>query len=518
MDLSGRDKKIMNTLHTFNGGVHPDEHKQESSTLPSARAPLPSRLILPLHQHIGQQAKPVVKPGDKVLKGQLLAQAVGMMSAAVHAPTSGTVQDLELHAVIHPSALPELCITLLPDGKEQWIDHAAIDYRSLPKAALLEKLRDGGIVGLGGATFPTHAKFNLDQGIQTLVINGAECEPWITTDDRLMRERAAEITQGIEIIQYLSDPVETLIGIEDNKPEAIAAMQQACAGKKMTVVVIPTLYPSGGEKQLIKILTGKEVPSGGRPRNIGVVCSNVATAYAVHRLVNLGEPMISRMITVTGSVHQPQNFEVLLGTPIAELVQFAGGALEGSTSYIVGGPMMGLEVANAQMPVVKSSNCIIVKSEKLFPPIPPAMPCIRCTRCVDVCPAELQPQDLYWFAKAKNLGKAQAFHLFDCIECGACSYVCPSHIPLVQYYRFAKSEIRANERDKEAADVARERHEFHLLRIEREKQEKADKLALKEKTAQTAKATAAGIDTEAIDALRAQVRETARTDTEHPKE
>jgi electron transport complex protein RnfC len=244
----------------------------------------------------------------------------------------------------------------------------------------------------------------------------------------------------------------------------------------------------------------------------------VATAYAVHRLVNLGEPMISRMITVTGSVHQPQNFEVLLGTPIAELVQFAGGALEGSTSYIVGGPMMGLEVANAQMPVVKSSNCIIVKSEKLFPPIPPAMPCIRCTRCVDVCPAELQPQDLYWFAKAKNLGKAQAFHLFDCIECGACSYVCPSHIPLVQYYRFAKSEIRANERDKEAADVARERHEFHLLRIEREKQEKADKLALKEKTAQTAKATAAGIDTEAIDALRAQVRETARTDTEHPKE
>jgi electron transport complex protein RnfC len=513
-----RGKAIVNTLHTFNGGVHPDEHKLESSALSSARAPIPSRLILPLHQHIGQQAKAVVKPGDQVLKGQMLAQAVGMMSAAIHAPTSGTIQDIELQTVINPSALPELCITLLPDGKEEWIAHAAIDYRNLSKTALLEKLRDGGIVGLGGATFPTHAKFNLDQGIQTLVINGAECEPWITTDDRLMRERAAEIIQGIEIIQYLSNPKETLIGIENNKPEAIAAMQLACAGKNIEVVVIPTLYPSGGEKQLIKILTGKEVPSGGRPRNIGVVCSNVATAYAVHRQINLGEPMISRMITVTGSVHQPQNFEVLLGTPIAELVQFAGGELDSSASYIVGGPMMGLEVSHAQMPVVKSSNCIIVKSEKLFPPIPTAMPCIRCTRCVEVCPAELQPQDLYWFAKAKNLGKAQAFHLFDCIECGACSYVCPSHIPLVQYYRFAKSEIRANERDKEAADMARERHEFHLLRLEREKQEKADKLALREKAALAAKATAAGIDTVAIDALRAQIRETARPDSDLPKE
>jgi len=192
--------------------------------------------------------------------------------------------------------------------------------------------------------------------------------------------------------------------------------------------------------------------------------------------------------------------------------------LPGSTSYIVGGPMMGLEVSNAQLPVVKGSNCIIVKSAKLFPVLPHAMPCIRCTRCAEVCPADLQPQDLYWFAKAKNLGKAQAFHLFDCIECGACSYVCPSHIPLVQYYRFAKSEIRANERDKVASNLARERHEFHLLRIEREKQEKADKLAQKEKTARAAKAAAAGIDTTAIDALRAQVLETARPDSEHPKE
>ncbi len=497
----------MNTLYTFHGGIHPQEHKLESSSLPSTRTPLPKRLVLPLQQHIGNIATPVVQIGDKVLKGQLLAQAVGMMSAAIHAPTSGTIHAIDFQPVIHPSGLPEQCITLLPDGDDRWAEHAAIDFRSLPKAAVLDKLRDGGIVGLGGATFPAHAKLNFNQPIQTLVLNGVECEPWITTDDRLMRERAAEIVQGIEIFQYLSNPTETLIGIEDNKLEAIAAMQQACAGKNIKVVVIPTLYPSGGEKQLIKILTGKEVPSSGRPLNIGVVCSNVATAYAAHRLLNHGEPMISRIITITGSVKQPQNFEALIGTSIAELVELAGGTLPGATNYIIGGPMMGLEVANAQLSVVKGTNCIIVKSNKLFPVSPPPLPCIRCTRCVEVCPAELQPQDLYWFAKAKNLGKAQEFSLFDCIECGACSYVCPSNIPLVQYYRFAKSEIRANERDKDAANLARERHEFHLLRIEREKQEKADKLALREKAALAAKAAAAATDNTAIDAQRAQIGE-----------
>ncbi len=508
----------MSTRHFFHGGIHPDEHKLESSARPSTRASLPERLILPLQQHIGNQAIPVVQAGDTVLKGQLLAHAEGMLSAAIHAPTSGKVLAIEKHPVIHPSGLPELCIILQPDGEDRWLEHKLTDYRTLSKTMLLDKLREGGIVGLGGATFPAHAKLNIRQSVQTLVLNGAECEPWITTDDRLMRERAADIVQGIEIIQYLSEPAETLIGIEDNKPEAIAAMLQACAGTGIEVVVIPTLYPSGGEKQLIKILTGKEIPSGSRPLKIGVVCSNVATAYAAHRLLNHGEPLISRMITVTGNVKTPQNFEVAIGTTIEQLVQLAGGALPGSSGYIVGGPMMGLEVANNQLPVVKGTNCIIVKSAQLFPPPLPALPCIRCTRCVEVCPAELQPQELYWFAKAKNLGKAQTYHLFDCIECGACSYVCPSNIPLVQYYRFAKSEIRANEHDKEAANLARERHEFHLLRIEREKQEIAEKLAQREKASLAAKAAAAGTDTSSIDALRAQVRETARPDTELTKE
>jgi Na+-translocating ferredoxin:NAD+ oxidoreductase subunit C len=516
----------MKKLHTFHGGVHPDQHKLESSELPSTRAPLPQHLLLPLKQHIGSAAVAVVEAGDKVLKGQLLARTEGMLSAAIHAPTSGTVVSIDFQAVAHPSGLPELCILLKPDGEDRWIEHTGFDYRALPREELLSRLRDAGIVGLGGAAFPTHVKLSAAQKTQTLILNGAECEPWITTDDRLMRERAAEIVQGIEILRHLAQPAETLIGIEDNKPQAVAAMQQACAGSGIEVVVIPTLYPSGGEKQLIKILTGLEVPSGGRPLNIGVVCSNVATAYAIHLLVNHGEPMISRMITVTGNVKSPQNFEALIGTPIDELVQLAGGALPESTGFIIGGPMMGLEVRNAQLPVVKGSNCIIVKSDKLFPPPPTVLPCIRCTRCAQVCPAELQPQDLYWFAKAKNLGKAQSFHLFDCIECGACSYVCPSNIPLVQYYRFAKSQIWANERDKEAADLARERHEFHLMRIEREK---AEKQAQKEKAALAAKAAAAaktqtetgagtGVDTASIETLRAQVREIAHPEANLPKE
>ena len=480
----------MRRLFRFHGGVHPPEHKLESSVLPSTRAPLPGVLLLPLQQHIGATAKPLVQPGERVLKGQVLARAEGNLSAAIHAPTSGTVQAIGPATVPHPSGMEDMCITLVPDGADEWIAHAPIDYRALSKDALLAKLRDGGIVGLGGATFPTHVKFAAGP-VQTLVINGAECEPWITTDDRLMRERAAEIVQGIEILRHLVGPAETVVGIEDNKPEAIAAMQQACANTGIEVAVVPTLYPTGGEKQLIRILTGKEVPSGGRPFNIGVACGNVATAYAVHRLVHHGEPMLSRLVTVTGAVKTPQNFEALLGTPIAELVAAAGGALPDAQGYILGGPMMGLHVDADSLPVVKGTNCIIVKSPALFPPQPLALPCIRCTRCAQACPADLQPQDLYWFAKARNFGKAQEYNLFDCIECGACAYVCPSHIPLVHYYRYAKGEIWAREKEKNAADAARARHEFRIERMERDKREKAEKLAQKEKASRAAAEPAA---------------------------
>ena len=512
----------MKPLHQFYGGVHPPQHKLESSEQPLALAPLPTRLVIPLQQHIGAQAKAVVQVGAQVLKGQLLAHAEGMVSAAIHAPTSGTVTEIGLHATAHPSGLPELCVTITPDGEDRWVEHSAFDHRALTKPELLEKLRSGGIVGLGGATFPAHVKLNVrpEQQIETLVLNGAECEPWITTDDRLMRERAAGIVQGITVLRHLVNPVATVIGIEDNKPQAIAAMQQACAGSGIEVVTVPTLYPTGGEKQLIKIITGKEVPSGGRPASVGVMCSNVATAYAIHRLVDHGEPMISRLVTVTGNVKSARNFEVLLGTPMEELVGFAGGAVAATTGYIMGGPMMGLHLDHGHSPVVKSTNCIIVESAELFPPPPPVMPCIRCTRCADACPAELQPQDLYWFARAKEFDKAKAFHLFDCIECGACSYVCPSHIPLVQYYRFAKSEITTRDREKVAADAARERHEFHLLRLEREKQGKVEKLAQKEKAAldaAKAKAQSAGASTDAARIAEAEEQASQQAASGQPK-
>jgi electron transport complex protein RnfC len=466
-------------LHKFHGGVHPPEHKEESNGLPIAQAPLPARLVIPLRQHIGNPAKPVVQPGDRVLKGQMIGQADGYVSAAVHAPTSGIIVAVDMQPVPHPSGLPDLCVTLEADGEDRWIERHPLDYRNMDPSDLRNRLRDAGVVGLGGAVFPTFIKLNPGpkKKIQTLIINGAECEPWITADDRLMRERAREIVRGIEIMQFMMQAEEVLIGIEDNKPEAIEAMSAACAGTPFEVVPVPTLYPSGGEKQLIKILTGKEVPSGQRPLNIGVSCSNVATAYTVHRVVAHGEPVISRIVTVTGNVPKPQNFEVRVGTPMSEVVKLGGEPLPDTDRFILGGPMMGFTLLNMHAPVVKAIGCVIAASKALFPPLPPPVPCIRCGRCAETCPAELQPLELYWFSQGRNFGKAQEYNLFDCIECGCCSYVCPSHIPLVQYFRFAKSEIWAREKEKKAAEMAKLRFEFRQFRLEREKQERAAKHA-----------------------------------------
>jgi len=418
----------------------------------------------------------------------------GFISSAVHASTSGTIAAIGLHAVAHPSGLPNLCATLIPDGKDQWVPLKPVEYRNHSSAELQQLLRMAGVVGLGGATFPTDIKLRISkQKINTLILNAAECEPYITCDDMLMRERAAEIVKGADMLRFMVDAGEVLIGIEDNKPEAIAAMQQAVtdSGMPIEVVTIPTIYPGGGAKQLIRVLTGLEVPSGKLPTDIGVQCFNVATTYCAYRALAHGEPLLSRVVTVTGNVRQARNYEALIGTPIDELVALSE-ALPNSNGYIMGGPMMGLPLPTVHVPVVKATNCVIASSEELFPQPPPALPCIRCTRCVEVCPADLQPQDLYWFAQSREFGRAQAFSLFDCIECGACSYVCPSHIPLVQYYRFAKSEIHAREREKQAADSARERHEFHQYRLEREKQEKAEKLAAREKAALAAKSGSTG--------------------------
>ncbi|MEO6976423.1 MAG: electron transport complex subunit RsxC [Gallionella sp.] len=515
----------MRKLYHFHGGIHPPSNKMLSTRSGITRAPLPAKLIVPLHQHAGEAAKPVVQAGDHVLKGQLIGMPDGFVSSAVHAPTSGTIAAIDMQLIAHPSGLPNLCATLIPDGKDEWVALKPVDYRSHSSVDLQQLLRMAGVVGLGGAAFPSDIKLRTDkQEITTLILNGAECEPYITCDDMLMRERAAEIVQGAEILRFMLGATEVLIGVEDNKPEAIAALQQAISdssavlekNRRHEVVAIPTIYPGGGAKQLIRVITGREVPSGKLPTDLGVQCFNVATARTVYRALAHGEPLLSRVITITGNVRRAQNYEVLIGTPINELVALSE-ALPDTDHYIMGGPMMGMPLPSVLVPAVKATNCIIAASAKLFPPPPPAMPCIRCTRCVDVCPADLQPQDLYWFAQSKEFGRAQVFSLFDCIECGACSYVCPSHIPLVQYYRFAKSEIRAREHDKQLADQARERHEFREHRIEREKREKADKLAAREKAAQDAKL--AGTQPSAtqpteLEASRAHLREVAQSGTE----
>lgn len=494
--------RLLKKLFQPAAGLHLDYQKQPSLQRPVTRIrSVPAtELILPLQQHMGN--KPVVKVavGDYVYKGQPVAVADAEMSVPIHATSSGTVTAIEERPIPHPSGLNDLCVVLRPDGKHDRGNSCMEpipDYAQADEATLRQRICEAGIVGLGGAVFPAAIKLNVrpDVPICTLVINGAECEPYITCDDRLMRDKADEIIAGAQIMLHIlkhhapdQHRQQCLIGIEDNKPEAIAAMQIAAdktADTRIKVVAVPTLYPAGGEKQLIKALTGKEVPSGKRPADIGMICHNVATSRAIYRATVLGEPLISRYVTITGpGIKEPQNVEVAFGTPISAVIDYAGGYTDQAGQLVMGGPMMGVSLNNDVIPVVKATNCILVQ------PAPQktgeTLPCIRCGQCAEVCPAGLLPQQLYWHARAKDFEQAEAYKLFDCIECGCCSYVCPSHIPLVDYYRFAKSEVRARRQAKQKAGLARERHEFHVERLERAKRERAEKLAKHKKKAVSA--------------------------------
>jgi len=481
----------------FKGGVHAPQHKDESSREPVRPARLPKRLTLPVHQHIGEPAKPTVSIGERVLKGQLIAQASGFVSAAVHAPSSGTVTDIGYYPVPHPSGLSAPCIIIDTDGNDRWIEPPTTeDYRAIDPSHLRKLIRDAGIVGLGGAGFPAFIKLNPGSGkhIDTLILNGVECEPYITCDDRLMRERSAGIIAGMRIMRHALRARECIIAIEDNKPMAFEAMCRAAANEPgVRIALLPTVYPQGSEKQLIKVITGREVPSNGLPIHIGLVMHNVGTAYAVHRAIEHGEPLISRYVTVTGdAVKQPRNLEVLFGMSILDLLQECEADLAAAERIIVGGPMMGFALHALNTPVIKTVNCILATTAGRFPRPQRAMPCIRCGACMDACPVKLLPQQLYWYAHAKDFLRVQEYHLFDCIECGCCAYVCPSHIPLVQYYRFAKAEIWSREQEREKAEVARKRYEFRQQRLEREKGERASRLD--EKKAELGRPAAAAGD------------------------
>ena len=479
----------MSTQFSFHGGVHPPENKRQSTGLAIQTAPLAEQLIVPLSQHIGAPSDVVVSVGQRVLKGQVIAEAAGRISVNVHAPSSGEIVAVENRSVPHNSGMQAPCIVIKTDGEDEWVEHAGLDdYKAIPKQELIDFIRHHGISGMGGAGFPTDVKLHLgdDHIVNTLVLNAMECEPYITADDMLLREHAENVINGVEIIAHLLQPSHVMIGIEDNKPQAIRALELAARDTHLNldIVVVPTVYPSGGEKQLIKLLTGIEVPSGRIPADVGIVCQNIGTAAAIYDAVYHGVPLISRVVTLTGdALAHPHNLRALIGTPLETLLNAAGVNQNALYRLVMGGPMMGFTVDSQSIPMIKTTNCIIAATYDEMPPAPAANPCIRCGMCEQVCPAELLPQQLHWFAKGKEFDKAKHHNLFDCIECGACSYVCPSNIPLVQYYRFAKSEIRAEEAEQRKSDHARIRFEARQARLE---QDKADKEARRKQRAEDA--------------------------------
>jgi len=468
-------------IFDFHGGLELDEHKSISTSRPIEIAPIPPLLVLPIIQHIGNAAKVSVSVGDTVLKGQCIANSEGRVSARVHASSSGKVIAIEPRSVPHPSNLKVESVVIQTDGRDREIDTSNVgvtQFKTLSTRDIHQRIQDAGIVGLGGAGFPSHIKLNVgEQPVNTLILNAAECEPYISCDDMLMREHAEEIVNGLRIMQYALSAQHCIIGIEDNKVEAFSALQKAITDQDdIELVRVPTRYPAGGERQLIYTLTGQQAPSQGRPLDIGIVCHNVGTAFAVNNAIVDGQPLTSRVVTITGSgIPQPRNMQVRLGTPIEFLLEHCHSNKNDIGKILIGGPMMGYQINAYHAPITKTCNCVLVMHQRDITAAETPLPCIRCGDCNDVCPVNLLPQQLYWHARAQEFDNIQDYNLFDCIECGCCDVVCPSRIPLVQYFRFSKTTIWQQERDKEKSDKARERHELRLERLEREKREKRER-------------------------------------------
>ncbi|NMG49373.1 electron transport complex subunit RsxC [Azoarcus communis] len=476
-------------------GAHPEGRKQLAAETEIATLPLPPQLILPLAQHIGAPARPLVQAGERVLRGQLLAEAQGMISAPLHAPTSGTIDGIGDVAVPHPSGLTGPAILLTPDGLDEAIPAESNDPFSLEPAEISRRVAAAGIVGMGGATFPAAVKLALGQKtrIPTLILNGGECEPYLTCDDRLMRERADEVIDGARIILRAIGGDEAMIGVEDNKPEAIAALRTAARDfAEVTVVPVPSRYPMGSEKQLITWLTGKEIPAEGRPADIGVMVQNVGTAAAIHRAIRFGEPLTRRIVTVSGgAIRTPRNLEVRIGTPLSALVEFCGGTTRPVARWVMGGPMMGLSIQSLDIPIIKGSGGVLALCEAEVAGRPEPGPCIRCASCVGACPIGLMPLEMAALIRNGDLKESVAIGLKDCIGCGTCSFVCPSQIPLVQYFNHAKGELAAQDRNKMKQDAIKQLVEARDARMEREAREKAEAAARRKAERERAKAAAA---------------------------
>nr|WP_297347744.1 electron transport complex subunit RsxC [uncultured Glaciecola sp.] len=477
------ERLSVNQLWDFPGGVHPPQQKSLSNKSNIEFIPLEPTYYVPVKQHIGVEGKLLVAEGDRILKGQLLTASESPFSVPVHAPTSGIVAKITRHVSAHPSGIPELSVIIDADGQDTWIELKPVpDYAKADKSELIERICDAGISGMGGAGFPTHIKTNNSKPLEFLIINGIECEPYISSDDRLMREHAWQIRQGIDILVHILKPKQVIIAVEDNKPEALETMSIACQQKtNYQVVNVPTKYPAGGEKQLVQVLTSREVPSDGLPIDVGCIMYNVATCYAIADAIVEGKPLIERVVTLTGrGLKSPKNVWARLGTPIQSLLLHGNydASTQSSPRFIMGGPMMGFTVTSVLTPIVKISNCILVPADNELPHPEDERACIRCSACSDVCPASLLPQQLFWYSKSKELEKAEEYNLFDCIECGACAYVCPSEIPLVHYYRQAKADIRNQREEKEKSDKAKIRFEVRTARLQKEKEAREEKYRL----------------------------------------
>ncbi len=465
-------------LFGFRGGVHPEALKQHTADQPIAQMPLPERLYLPLQQHIGAPAQPEVAVGDRIWKGQLLARNQGMISAPIHAPSSGKILEIGEHPAPHPSGLPVRTIVLETDGEDRWGEHPDIPYDpfALSPEEIAARVGSAGIVGMGGATFPSAVKLSqrAQHHIHTLIVNGSECEPYLTCDDRLMQERPESVIDGVRLVRHALQAEVAFIAIEDNKPHAYRAMQGAAeAFSDVRVIQVPSRYPMGWEKSLIRLITGHEVPHGQQSAAMGICVHNVGTAYAVHRTLRTGAPLVSRIVTVAGgAVARPRNVEVPIGTRVEELLAFCGGLNGTPARLLMGGPMMGQVMPHTQVPVVKGSSGILALTAHEIDD-GPERPCIRCSRCVSACPMGLMPVELAARLRADDLNGAEAQGVQDCIGCGCCSYVCPAKIPLVQHFNYAKGELLARREARLKADRAKQMakaRQERLARIAAEKE------------------------------------------------
>ena len=476
----GLIEKFLHTLAAPKWGVHPDDHKRPAADAPLRQLPLPTRLFLPLLQYVGQPARPIVLVGQKVRQGELIAEPQGRISAPVHAATSGTIAAIGEITAPHPSGLPVMAITLEPDGEGKAIEpDVPADPFLLSPEAITERISAAGVVGLGGATFPSSVKLALGKRskISTLIVNGGECEPYLSCDDRIMRDQATGVIDGVRLMLHCTGAGEALVGIEDNKPEAIAAMRRAATRfPEIKVRPVPARYPMGSDRQLIQTLTGKEVPSDCRAADVGVIVNNVSTAFAVHRAIRHGEPLIRRIVTINGgAVWQPGNIMAPVGTLAADLLAFTGLKSE-PARLLMGGPMMGAVLPHAAVPIVKGTAGILAFTDDEIA-MPPAGACIRCGNCTQVCPIGLLPLEMAANVRAGRLNDAVDLGLSDCISCGCCAYICPSHIPLVQYFSHAKGELWAQERSKLRMDATKKLAAERALRLEREAKEKAEAAA-----------------------------------------